>query len=169
MVNKLFFISLLSGMTLLFTSCGGKNATSSKNAAEPDVDKLWTMLNGYWKYIDPAAGVVPEELQDIFYFYGYDDKHNPVSYLIWGYEMGETEYITEVAALDEHRYRVTFEVLAIEEEEGLFDPHETYSDTYEFDLKHFANKKLIVSYSGEISEWEFVGKTLEDLDIVRGR
>lgn len=179
MPNKLLYISLLSVMTLLLTSCGGKTTTGNvnvmsntgnasvidnNNAAKSEVvDKLWSMLSGYWKYTGTN-----DETEALFYFYGYNDDHQAISYLIWTYEMDETEYVTEVTALDEHQYRVKFDIPAIEEE-GLHDLHEAYSKIYDFDLSRYADKEITILSSGETSEWKFIGKTLEELISIRDK
>ena len=176
MFKTSFFISSLGAMILIFTSsCGNrisKNLATIDNleeinleqiddryATNPDIDRLWSMLNGYWKCINTTAGT--ENLDGIFYFYGNDDEHKPISYLIWGYEMYENEYVTGIEVMDKHRYRVTLETPA-NKIEGKYDIHEAYSDTFDFDLSHYADKKItIFSTKGIRSEWEYAGKTIE--------
>ena len=130
-----------------------------RNATDSDIDKFWSMLNGYWKCINTTAGT--ENLDGIFYFYGNDDKQKPIAYLIWGYEIYETEYVTEIEVIDKHRYGVTLETPA-NKIEAKYDTHEAYSNTFDFDLSHYAEKKItIFSTKGIRSEWEYVGKTVD--------
>ena len=148
-----------AAIMILAASCGNK-ATGSKNAANSEVDGLWTMLNGYWKYIETTDD--PEELQNIFCFFGYDDENKPVSFVVWGYECSESEYVTEVTKLDEHCYRVTFEVPANKEEDGLYEMHDAYTIVRDYDLSDYSNKKFTIEFSGEISEWKYIGSTFPD-------
>ena len=144
---------------ILATFCGG-NATGSKNATGSEADKLWTMLNGYWKYVVTTVSDL-DDPQLIFCYLGYNDENKPISNIVWGYEGGEAEYVTEVTILDEHRYRVTFEVPA-NKEEGLFEVHDAYTLVRDYDLSDYSNKKLTIESSGNISEWKYIGTTFPE-------
>ena len=153
----IFTATVVTATMFLFMSCGSR---VSKNAANSEVEKLWTMLDGYWKYIPPTA-TDTDNPEFIFSFFGYDGNKKPISNTIWGYEGGENEYVTDVTKLDEHRYRVTFEVPA-NNEEGLFEMHDAYTIVYDYDMSDYANKKLKIISSGKKSEWEYVGATFPE-------
>jgi len=131
-----------------------------KQTVNADADKLWTMLSGYWRYIDTSDE--PESVLDdnIFNFFGYDDDQKPISFVIWGFEADEREYATQVTAINEHRYRITA-VIPADTEGGLSgEPHEAITKTYEIDLSRYADKRITLSSDGNISEWEYAGKEM---------
>jgi len=65
--------------------------TDHIKAATSDVDKLWSMLSGYWGYINTS--IEPKTICDfdISIFFGYDNDQKPLSFIIWGYE-GDQKY-----------------------------------------------------------------------------
>ena len=157
-------MALLLGMLIACTKgdkSGKSDPASGGNSAKSETtDKLWTKLSGYWKCISTTAGT--EDISNIFYFYGYDGAKKPICNVIWGYEGGEAEYVTEVKALDEHRFRVTLETPA-NHEEGLFEIHEAYSRITDYDLRRYSDKRITITSANIISEWEYAGKNLDDL------
>jgi len=147
-------VILLVAIATTLTACGDKK--NSKKAANED--DLWTMLNGYWKYIDTTAD--PDELQNVFYFFGYDDDNKPFSNVIWGYEGSEREYVTKVTKLGEHKFSVLSEVLENREEEGLYEIHDAYTIVQDYDLSNYSNKRITITSSEGTSEWEYVGTAM---------
>ena len=123
--------------------------------ANSELDNLWTKLNGYWQYVmtDSDSG----DMEFIFYYFGYDDNHAPFCNIVWGSEGDEAEYVTNVSKLDQHRYRITFEVPANHEEDGLFEVHDAYTVMRDYDLTNYSNKKITVEFSGKLSDWKYIG------------
>ena len=173
-LNKSFFFNILLCVMMLVATVGGSctgNAasaggskaavkTNEEQTANADIDKLWTTLSGYWRYIDTSDE--PESIYDdnIFNFFGYNDDQKPISFAIWGFEADECEYTTQVTAINEHRYRITA-VIPANTEGGLSgEPHETITKTYEIDLSRYADKRITLSSDGNISEWEYAGKEM---------
>jgi len=160
-------------MTLVATvggSCVGKagstdssnttNSANEKQTTNVDADILWTMLSGYWSYIDTSGKQKSIYDYDIFNFFGYEDDQKPVSFVIWGFEGSEREYITQVKAIDEHRYCITAEISANKESGPWWEPHEAITKTYEIDLSRYAEKRIAMSSDGHISEWEYAGREM---------
>jgi len=156
---------LLCAVTLVVTACGSGagnrgNEISAGGSNIADAEELWTMLSGYWSYIDTSDD--PEGIYDgnIFNFFGYDDHQKPISFVIWGFEADEREYATQVTAIDEHRYRITATIPA-DKEGGLSgEPHEAMTKSYEIDLSRYADKHITLSSDGHISEWKYAGKEM---------
>ena len=171
-MKKTIFLTTIAALMIFAASCG-QNAQKKTAAEEPqqevefvgepnnaqqlsaDIDELWNKLNGYWKYIITTAPD-PDNPQYIFCYFGYNDDNKPISYIVWGYEISEIEYATEVIKLDEHRFRVTFEVPA-KKEEGLHEIHDAYTITQDYNLSNYSNKKLTMESSENSSEWKYIG------------
>ena len=129
----------------------GEDATNTDEL----LDELWTNLNGYWQYVMTDSD--SDDMEFIFYYFGYDDNYAPFCNIVWGYEGGEWEYVTNVSKLDQHRYRITFEVPANHEEDGLFEVHDAYTVMRDYDLTDYSNKKITVESSGKLSDWKYIG------------
>jgi len=151
----------------MLSSCGGSGGagnndaesnltfSGSKDAANSDSDKLWTMLSGYWKTSMPGA-------LNVFYYFGFDDDQKPIRYIVWYHENDETEYVTHVEKLSDNRFKVTFEVPA-NEEEGLHEVHEGYTTTVDIDVSRVAENVItMISSSGISSEWKLNSKTADE-------
>ena len=152
MLHKSFFISLLCVMTLAFSSCGG---SGSKN-------ELWNMLSGIWRLNEP----MDLGSNNIFYFFGFDDDQKPICFPVWYYEMGEIEYVTEVEKLNDSSFRVTLEVPANDEEDGLHEVHEAYTIIRDFDVSRYSEGVFTMSTPGSITVWTFAGKTFDELTYI---
>ena len=195
MLNKSFFFSILLCIMMLVATVGGScagNAGSTGNAgsaggsntasnktekqtSNADAEKLWTMLSGYWSYIDTSDEQKSIYDFDIFNYFGYDDDQKPVSFVIWGFEGSEREYTTQVTAINEQKYRITAFIPANEEGGQWWEPHEAITKTYEIDLSRYADKRIALSSDGNISEWEYAGKempiiiaSLDDVEDIKG-
>ena len=158
-MKKIIILVTFAG--LIFSGCGGNNPKKLKTGevkviANADLpDNLWTKLNGYWQYVVNESD--SDDMQFVFYYFGYTDDRKAFCNTVWGYEGGEAEYVTEVSKSGEHRYKITFEVPANDEVDGLFEVHDAYSIMRDFDLTDYSNKKLTVESSGNISEWKYIG------------
>ena len=173
--NIIFFISLLCAMALSLSSCGGSGsrsgagsndaasndvaasniAVSDRNVAQnPDLDKLWTMLSGYWRISMP-------DVENVFYYFGYNEDKKPICYVVWYHENDETEYVTNVKKINNTRFKVTIEVPP-NKEEGLHEVHDGYTATREFDVSRYDEKVLtIISSEDNSSVWIFNSKTAD--------
>ena len=159
LLASLMIIGLMAG-------CGGNSNNTNTVTEDPiteevatssnsELDELWTKLNGFWQYV--AEDADDDDMEFVFHYFGYDDNHAPFCNIIWGYEVGEGEYVTNVSKLDDLRYRITFEVPANDEEDGLYEVHDAYTVMRDYDLTDYSNKKITVESSGKFSEWKYIG------------
>jgi len=137
-----------------------KNSQNTDGKQNPETERLWAMLAGFWEYIhtDNEGKTIYD--YDVFNYFGYDGNQKPFFSMVWGFEGGEPEYATQVTAIGENRFRITAYIPAIEGESLWGDPHEAYTKTYEIDMSRFAEKRIALSIDGQVSEWEFAGKEM---------
>ena len=156
MFRKSFIISLLFAVAFTFSSCDKSGSKGGNQVADPELDKLWSMLSGYWKTSMP-------DMSNLFYFFGYDDDQKPIGYVIWYHENDEAGYATKIEKLSDNYFRVTLETPANEEEDGLYSVHEGYTTILDIDVSRLSENVLTLSSLGEVYEWEFAGKTADEL------
>ena len=128
---------------------------------EEQIDKLWTDLSGIWGWVDDDGNVD----RSYFIYYGYNDEDKPIFFWGWEYEVAETRYVTDIEVLNDSSYNVTYYVPE-ESGGGLFDAHDEFYETYNYDLSEYSSERVISTDEiGVVSTWEYVASTFDEYHI----
>jgi len=162
---KTFLVNLVCATALMLSSCSGggsvktsESGSIKENTSEINSNELWSMLSGIWRF-NQATDL---ETGNVFYFFGYDDDQKPMCFSVWYYEAGEREYVTKVEKLNDSCFRVALEVPA-NEEEGLFEIHDSYTIIRDYDLSRYSEKIITASSSDSSSEWKYEVRKFDEL------